>query len=86
MLYLQPSVPAIAEKSTLATRPQKKVNQKVVDKEVVVKKKGGKEGGRVAIDQNISNGSMEISIQVSKFVVHTHTCSCSTIPLYFISP
>ena len=44
MLYLQPSVPAIAEKSTLATRPQKKVNQKLVDKEVVVKKKGEREG------------------------------------------
>ena len=57
MLYLQPSVPAIAEKSTPATTLQKKVNQKLVDKEVIVKKKGGKEGGRVAINQNISNGS-----------------------------
>ena len=57
MLYLQPSVPAIAKKSTPATRLQKKVNQKLVDKEVIVKKKGGKEGGRVTIDQNVSNRS-----------------------------
>ena len=57
MLYLQPSVPAIAKRSTPATRPQKKVNQKCIDKEVVVKKKGGKEGGRVTINQNVSNGS-----------------------------
>ena len=57
MLYLQPSVPAIAKKSMLATRLQKKVNQKLVDKEVIVKKKGGKDGGRVSINQNISNGS-----------------------------
>lgn len=55
MFYLRPSVPAIPKKSTPATRPQKKVNQKLIDKEVVVKKKKG--GRRVAINQNISNGS-----------------------------
>ena len=57
MLYLQPSVPAIAEKSTPATRLQKKVNQKLVDKEVIVKKRGAEERGRVTIDQNVSNRS-----------------------------